>query len=309
MTGLERHLDEYLSLRRALGYKLEEAGRLLADFTHFAERAGVLTVSVDVAVAWATLPAQASPIWVAKRLAVVRGFARYLRTVDCDAEVPPVDLLAAAPARRPVPFLFAAADIAALMAAARSLRNPLRSATFETLIGLLAVTGLRGGEAMRLDRDDIDWGHGLLTVRDTKFGKSRQLHLHPTTLAALRCYETRRDRLCPRPATASLFVSASGTRLRHATVQPTFRALVDQARLGQQNPKPSPRIHSLRHSFAVNTLLGWYRDGQDVQARLPALSTWLGHVDPGSTYWYLSAAPELLGLAARRLETTFGGTA
>jgi integrase/recombinase XerD len=249
------------------------------------------------------LPANASPVWVAARLGVVRGLARYLQTVDADAEVPPADLLPAR-ARRPTPYLYSDADIVALMAAARSLAPPLKAATFETLIGLLAVTGLRGGEAMRLDRGDIDWAGGLLIVRDTKFGKSRQVHLHVTTLAALRRYGRLRDRLCRSPTSASVFVSTSGARLCHATVGPTFRRLVRQAGVGRGGL--SPRIHDLRHSFAVRTLLRWYRDGGDVQARMPALSTYLGHVDPGATYWYLSASPELLGLAARRLEATFG---
>lgn len=305
MTELERHLEEYLALRRALGFRLERAGRLLPAFAAFAERAGVSTVTVELAVAWAVLPANASPAWAAQRLGVVRGFARYLQTVDADAQVPPADLLPAR-ARRPTPYLCSDADVVALMAAARSLAHPLKAATFETLIGLLAVTGLRGGEAMRLDRDDIDWTGRLLTVRGAKFGKSRQVHLHATTLAALRRYGLLRDRLCRSPASASVFISTSGARLCHATVQPTFRRLVRQAGVGLEETTRRPRMHDLRHSFAVRTLLGWYRDGGDVQARLPALSTHLGHVDPGATYWYLSASPELLGLAARRLEATFG---
>jgi integrase len=307
MSELGRHVEEYLALRRAVGFKLASAGRLLAHFAGFAEQAGVHTVTVDVAVAWAALPANASPVWVAKRLCVVRGFARYLTTVDADAEVPPADLLPAR-ARRTTPYLYSDADVAALMTAARALADPLKSATFETLIGLLATTGLRGGEAMRLDQDDVDWVQGLLTVRNTKFGKSRQVHLHETTLQALQGYCVRRDELCPSPATASLLVSTSGARLCHATVQPTFSLLLRQGGVGRVGASPRPRIHDFRHSFAVRTLLRWYRDGDDVQARMPALSTYLGHVDPASTYWYLSAAPELLALAARRLEATFGSS-
>lgn len=181
----------------------------------------------------------------------------------------------------------------------------MKAATFETFIGLIAACGLRGGEAMRLDRDDFDPDQGLLTVRDSKFGKSRQLCLHSTTVNAVCDYGLRRDRLCPSPATASLFVSTTGARLCHATVQPTFRELLRRAGIAR-TAASRPRVHDLRHSFAVNTLIGWYRDGHDVQARIPALSTYLGHIDPGATYWYLSAAPELLALAAERLETTFG---
>jgi integrase/recombinase XerD len=305
MSALGRHVEEYLALRRALGFKLERTGRLLADFVGFAERAGVATVTIEVAAGWAGLPANASPVWIAQRLGVVRVFARYLAAIDPDAEIPPADLLPGR-ARRITPYLYSDADIAALMAAARMLANPLKAATFETLIGLLAATGLRGGEAMRLDRQDLDWGQGLLIVRDTKFGKSRQVHLHDTSLEALRGYGVRRDRLCPWPPTASLFVSTSGARLCHATVQPAFRRLLVQAGVGPRAGSGRPRIHDLRHSFAVRTLLRWYQNGEDVQARMPALSTHLGHVDPGATYWYLSAAPELLALAAQRLEATFG---
>jgi integrase/recombinase XerD len=305
MSELGRHVEQYLAMRRALGFKLERTGRLLVDFVGYAERAGVATVTIEVAVGWAGLPANAHPVWIAQRLGVVRVFARYLAAIDPEAEVPSADLLPGRAARI-TPYLYSDADIAALMAAARTFANPLKAATFETLIGLLAVTGLRGGEAMRLDRQDIDWGQRLLIVRDTKFGKSRRVHLHATSLEALSGYGVRRDRLCPSPATSSVFVSTTGARLCHATVQPEFRHLLVRAGVGPKAGSGRPRIHDLRHSFAVRTLLGWYHDGQDVQARMPALSTHLGHVDPGSTYWYLSAAPELLSLAAQRLEATFG---
>jgi len=304
MTGLRGHLADYLELRRGLGFKLEKEARLLADFAGFAERAGIGTVTVDAAVSWAVLPAGATPVWIAQRLGMVRQFARYLHTVDADAEIPPVGLLPARTARA-TPFLYSLADIAALITAARALPHPLRAATFATLIGLLSATGMRGGEAMRLDRHDVDWEQGALTVRDSKFGKSRLLPLHASTVDALADYRVQRERLCPSPTTASFLVSTSGARLCHATVQPTFRQLLRQAGV-RQTPGARPRLHALRHSFAVRTLLGWYQDGQDVQARIPVLSTYLGHVDPGATYWYLSAAPELLALAADRLEITFG---
>jgi len=193
-----------------------------------------------------------------------------------------------------------------LMAAARQLTPPLRSATFETLIGLLAVTGLRIGEAMRLDRADLDPVERLLTVRDSKYGKSREVLLHQSTVEALRSYGERRDRLCPRPQAPSFFLSTRGTRLIHSTIYPTFRTLVGQAGLAQRSSSRRPRVHDLRHSFAVKTLLGWCRDGGDVSVRTPLLSTFIGHFDPAATYWYLSAAPELLPLAAKRLESAAG---
>lgn len=305
MSQLSGYAADYLELRRALGFKLAKEGRLLRDFAAFAEAAGAGTVTIDLAARWAAKPDSTSPVWAAQRLSMVRGFARYLQTVDPAAQVPPADLLPAR-TRRATPYIYCDADIAALMAAARTLRNPLKAATFQTLIGLLVVTGMRGSEAMRLDDQDLDATAGLLTIRATKFRKSRQLPLHGTTLQALTSYQVLRGRLCRAPATASLLVSTTGARLCHETVQPVFRLLLRQAGIGQAPPLRAT-IHGLRHTFAVNTLLGWYRDGRDVQARMPALSAYLGHAGPAATYWYLSATPELLALAAGRLETTPGG--
>jgi integrase/recombinase XerD len=286
MSQLSYHIEDYLALRRALGFKLEKEGRILPGFAVFAETAGAGTVTVDLAIRWAALPQGASPVWAAQRLSMVRGFARYLQTIDPAAQVPPADLLPAR-TRRATPYIYSDADVAALMAAARTLRDPPKAATFETLIGLLAVTGMRGSEAMQLDRGDLDAASGLLTIRATKFRKSRQLPLHETTLRALSGYQALRDRLCPAPPTASVLVSTTGARLCQATVQPAFRHLL-QAGVGRRASRPRPVIHGLRHTFAVKTLLGWYRDGQDVQARMPALSTYLGHAGPAATYWYYS---------------------
>jgi len=305
VSQLRRHAEDYLALRRSLGFKLAKEGRLLPGFAAFAETRGTGTVTVDLALGWALLPAGVSPVWAAQRLSMVRGFARYLQTVDPSTQLPPADLLPGR-IRRVSPYIYSDADIGALMTAARTLRNPLKAATLETLIGLLAVSGLRGSEAMRLDRGDIDPA-GMLTVRATKFRKSRRLPLHETTLRALAGYQALRDQLCPAPATASILVSTTGARLCHETVQPAFRGLLRLAGVAQDTPRPRPTIHGLRHSFAVKTLTGWYRDGQDVQARMPALSTYLGHASPAATYWYLSATPELLALAAGRLESTPGG--
>jgi integrase/recombinase XerD len=304
MSQLSCHIEDYLALRRALGFKLEKAGRLLPDFAGFAEAADAGTVTIDLAIRWAVLPESASPVWAAQRLSVVRGFARYLQAVDPAAQVPPADLLPA-PTRRATPYIYSDTDVTALMAAARRLRNPLKAATYETLIGLLAATGMRGSEAMQLNRDDLDDTAGLLTVLATKFRKSRQLPLDETTLQALGRYQALRNQLCPAPATASLLVSTTGARLCHATIQPIFRHLVRQAGISQ-TARARPVIHGLRHTFAVKTLLGWYQDGHDVQARMPALSAYLGHAGPAATYWYLSATPELLALAAGRLQAASG---
>jgi len=305
MSDLRAALDDYLAIRRALGFKLTRAGLLLADFVSHQEASGTDTITIDAALAWATLPPNGASEWWAQRLSVVRSFARHLHAIDPAHEVPPTDLL---PGRshRATPYLYSDADIAALMAAAREFRSPLRAATFETLVGLLAVSGLRIGEALRLDRDDVDLVHGVLAIRLSKFGKSREVPLHATTVEALAAYARERDRLCLRPVGPAFFVSTTGTRLLYCNAHLGWLDLVRRAGLQPRSATCRPRPHDLRHSFAVTTLLGWYRDGVDVAARMPMLSTYLGHVHPANTYWYLSAAPELLNLVVVRLEATFG---
>jgi integrase/recombinase XerD len=181
-------------------------------------------------------------------------------------------------------------------------RPSFRAATYETLIGLLACTGLRVGEAIRLDRHDVDYENGVLIVRTSKFGKSRVVAQHPSTISALQAYGCLRDQLHPSLVTSSFFVNMRASRLAYRTVNYTFVGLVKQAKIGPALANGHLRLHDLRHSFAVRTLLQWYRGGGDVQVKLPVLSTYLGHIDPKSTYWYLSAAPELLALASSRLE-------
>jgi integrase len=295
MTDLRAALADYLALRRSLGYKLERSGRLLAEFVSYLEQRGAGRVSVELALSWAA-SSNGESRWPAQRLGMVRGFARYLQAIDPNTEVPPRGLLPSAD-RRPAPYLYSEADITALTAAARELGSPLRAATLETLIGLLAVTGLRVAEVLRLDRQDVDLDQGLLTVRSSKLGKSRMVPLHPSTIEALNTYLARRDQLFPDP---SLFISTTGTRLRASNLRDAFLTVLDTAGL-RARPR-RPRLGGFRHSMAVATLLGWYEQGEDVQAQLPLLSTYLGHVNPRSTYWYLQAAPELLAAAARRLQ-------
>jgi integrase len=252
------------------------------------------------------LPQGVDPSWWGRRLSAVRGFAAYLHTIDSATEVPPADLLPMG-SRRATPYLYSEHDIASVMAAAAALRLPLRAATYRTLIGLLAVTGLRIGEALRLDRGDIDWSHGLLLVRDSKFGKSREIPLHETTVRALEDYLDQRDRLHPALRGPAVFICTTGNRLLYSDAQCTFHHLVLSAALMPRSASCRPRLHDLRHTFAVRTLQDAYRCGGDVQFRLTLLSTYLGHVDPAATYWYLSAAPELLAFAAQRLERSIGG--
>jgi integrase len=193
------------------------------------------------------------------------------------------------------------------MTAAQAISSPLRAGTYQTLTGLLAVTGMRPGEAVSLDRGDADFGEQALTVRHGKFGKSRRLPLHPQTVSALRGYARLRDEHLPRPASPAFFVSLAGTRLIYSNVHLAFQRLARDVGLQPRSPRCRPRLHDLRHTFAVTTLISWYHDGQPVQPRLPLLSTWLGHDSPEDTYWYLHAVPELLTLAAERLEALPGG--
>jgi len=301
MSGLRDRLGDYLTLRRALGFKLVGAAQLLEQFVGFADAAGAETITTSLALRWATLPPTRSTTWHAQRLGVVRCYARWLQAIDPDTEVPPRDLLPGGHPRRVTPYLYSDADVAALLRAAGQLRSPLAATTMQTFFGLLFATGMRRGEALGLDRNDLDPSDAVLSIRTAKFNKPRQLPLHHSTVGALVAYGARRDRLCPHPRTTALFVSTTGARLSATTVSQTFRELLRHSGIQPQSVARRPRIHDARHTFAVNTLLGWYRDGLDVQARLPLLSTYLGHTDPRHTYWYLSAAPELLELAADRM--------
>ncbi len=305
MSGLSEAAEDYLRLRRSLGHDLADAHRLLPRFVAYLDAAGAETVTIAAALAWAMEPDvdPSTSVWP-HRMTVARGFARHMSGLDARTEVPPFGLIPSRQRWRP-PFIYSAADIDALMAEARKIRWRLPAATHETIIGLLAATGMRVGEALKLDRGDIDWADGVLLIRESKFGKTRQVPVLPSTLASLDRYAAVRDELCQQPATASFFVSVRGARVIYAVVQQVFRRLCDESLVGAESTIP-PRIHGLRHTFAVRTLLEWYRTGEDVEARLPWLSTYLGHRDPRSTYWYLSAEPELLALAAGRLELSPG---
>ncbi|HEX2807567.1 MAG TPA: tyrosine-type recombinase/integrase [Kineosporiaceae bacterium] len=302
MTGLRTALGDYLTMRRALGFGLVRDEKLLAQFISYLEVHGKDTVTVADTLDWVQLPARAGQGWLNLRLGVVRGLATYLHTLDPTVEVPPRGLLPGAHPRA-VPYLYCDADITALMVQAGRLRSAVRAATLATLIGLLAVTGLRIGEAIALDDADFDADAGVLVIRHAKGGKPRLVPLHPSTVTALQAYQHRREQCLPHPVSPALFVSTVGRRLHYNDVNATYIKLVARAGLAVRPAPCRPRIHDLRHSFAVATLLDWYRDGCGIASRLPLLSTYLGHVDPKQTYWYLEAAPELMAEAARRLES------
>jgi integrase/recombinase XerD len=285
-------------VRRALGSILDRAEKLLGQFITYLEQQDATVITVKHAVAWATLPG-GDGWWHAMRLTAVRRFAIYLHNLDDRTQIPPPGLLAHGK-QRATPYLYSSSEIDALVAAARRLPAPVAAATYPAMISLLAVTGMRFGEAIALDVSDFDDQTETVIVRSGKFGKSRLLPVHPTTADGLRHYLTQREQLLRTRTLADrgvLFISAAGTRLDHSRAQKTWRTIRAAAGLTPRSANCRPRLHDLRHSFAVATLLDWYRHGADVPALLPTLSTYLGHVDPKSTYWYLSAAPELLELA------------
>jgi integrase/recombinase XerD len=304
MSELSGHVEDYLRLRRALGFKLERAGHLLPQLVAYLEAAGAATVTSDLAIAWARLPGHTQPNHWAQRLAIARGFARYLRALDPATEVPPPGVF---PTRRhrSTPFLWSQRDICRLLESTRALRPAVRAATYEALFGLLATCGMRVGEVVGLDRDDVDLQAGVITIRHAKFDRPRLVPLHPTVTEALSRYAAERDRLCPRPRARAFFVSSVGTRLDRSGVGKTLRKITTS--LGMRTETVHPRAHDLRHSFAVDTLIRWQHSGLSVDEHIATLSTYLGHVSPADTYWYLSASPELMGLAAQRLHTRYGG--
>jgi len=299
MSKLHQALDSYLALRRALGFKLDRAEHLLRLFIDYLHEQQSSFVTTAMALAWVTKSNHASPITLACRLSSVRRFAQHLHASDPRHEVPPVGLI---PYRRIryQPYIYSDEDVAALIQATQGIRHPFKTATYATLFSLLAVTGMRLGEALALDHTDLDWDDAVLIVRDSKFQKSRELPLHSTTLDALSRYADKRNVFCSRPRTQSFFVSISGTRLFNKNVHFSFLKILRNAGLSERRPRP--RIHDLRHSFAVNTIRRWYEDGLDVEPRIASLSTYLGHVSPTSTYSYLTATPELMALAAKRRE-------
>jgi len=307
VSALRTAAEEYLAMRRTLGFKLSTQGPLLMDFVGYCEGQATDRVTTEVAVAWAIdTPRSTDRVWWSHRLAVVRIFARHLQTLYPTTEIPPADVLPAR-YRRVTPYLYSRAQITALVEAAATLTPPLRGRTYQTLIGLLAVTGLRISEACRFDDDDVDLDTGVLTVRDSKFGRSRQVPIHASTATALGGYRTCRDRLCRAPRTPGFFVSMRGTRLNPVSARHTFPDVLAVAGIQAAPGRRRPRLHDLRHSFVVATLLQWHRSGVDVRARLPLLSTYLGHVSPASTYYYTNAVPELLALVAGKLQQHPGG--
>jgi integrase len=303
MSQLQAELTEYLAVRRALGYKLRLPGRLLQRFVKFAERTGATHITTELALKWATQPVHAQPCQWANRLAMVRRLARFCSSNDPRTIVPPPDLLPHR-YRRVAPYIYKDEQILRLLKAAGNLPSAmgLRPHTFATLFGLYVVTGLRATEALHLDRDDVDLINGVLTIRHSKFGKSRYVAVHPSTQRALKRYAQHRDRLCHSPCSPSFFLSDRGTRITYDTLRWTFVKLSHQTGLRLPGDTHGPRLHELRHRLAIITLQRWHRRGMDIECHLPELCAFLGHTHITDTQWYLTATPELLRYALRRVE-------
>jgi integrase len=305
MSPLREALDDYLTIRRHVGFKLETPGRLLAQFVEFLERSGQSTITTELALAWATQPVGVKKHRYRQRLGMIRGFARYLSTLDPTTEIPPRDLLPSTQ-QRIAPYIYSPAEIERMMSAAKALSPPVRGATVQTVIGLLAASGMRLGEALALNDGDVDFDAGVITAVG-KWGKQREIPIHPTTVAALRAYQRIRDRCWPDRPTPALFITRNGLRLTKGAFGKSFRAVIAVAGLEGAGERARPRPHDLRHAFAVRTLIGWHQAGVDIRREMPVLSTYLGHVYPADTFWYLQAVPELLQLAARDLDGLLGG--
>lgn len=304
MSGLGEHLEDYLRLRRGLGFQMDQQASYLSRFVAFLDARGAATVTSDLALEWARSAATVKTITVGYRLSAVRGFARYLHALDPVHEIPASGLVAA-DRRRPVPHIYTADQIAALLYMAGRVRPPLRGLTLRALLGFVASTGMRLGETMALSRGDVDLVAGVVTVRHAKFDRLRLVPLHASVTDELGNYADERDRLCSTPSCERFFVSATGRALQRRDVDVVFAEITTT--IGLRTDTVRPRVHDLRHTFAVRTLIDAHQRGADINAVLPVLSTYLGHVEPANTYWYLEAVPELMQLAAARLEAHQAG--
>ncbi len=306
MSTIHEALETYLAVRRELGSQMRGPEARLRRFVEFLDGEKASGITTELALRWATAPAEATSATWAQRLGDVRRFATWLSATDSQTEIPPQGLLPERYSRRP-PYIYSDEELARIVHEAARLPSPrgLRAWSYATLFGMLAATGLRIGEALALDRDDVDLQAGILRVRSAKFGKSRFVPVHDSTRWALRRYEKRRDHLLPHPGSPPAFLlSERGMRVTQCSARYNF-AVVSRA-IGLRAPTTGgrhghgPRLHDMRHRLAVRTLIRWYQEGRNVERELPKLSTYLGHGHVADTYWYLEAVPELLRLATER---------
>ena len=307
MSTIRDSLIQYVTVRRALGAKFYEPALALDHFVDLLERERAEFITIDLALRWAMEPKLVQRATWGRRLSQVRGFAAWLSATDIRNEVPPKRLLNAR-RRRNSPHIYTEQEIDLLMTQAARLhsRTGMRALTYSTLIGLLVATGLRPSEAIGLDRSDVDLVNGILSIRESKFGKSRFVPIEESTRAALEHYTQCRDRICQLRLTDAFLIGERGMRLNACSARSMFarisravglRAPTEDVRTGH-----GPRLQDFRHSFATGRLVEWYRAGLDVTLELPKLATYLGHVDVGLTYWYIEAVPELLQFAAKYLD-------
>ena len=301
MRELSVLLEQYLQTRRAAGAKLKDPEWLVRQFLSFLAQRQATVITTELALQWAIEPRNVQPFYRHRRLAEVRRFARYASAVDSRHEIPPQGLL---PYRkhRAQPYIYTAEEIVAVINAAKQLRGRIRPLTYSIILGLLSVTAMRSGEVVNLDRDDVDLRQGLITIGNAKFGKSRMVTCHQSTRKVLSEYAARRDELLPCPISSAFFVSDQGKRISPHMLRNTFANLSRATGLRGVTDTCGPRLQDIRHTYVVHTLMQWYRDDIDVECWLPRLSTWLGHVGIGETYWYLSAVPQLMEQAARKLD-------
>ena len=304
MNPLEQALTEYLRIRRSLGFRLREPETSLRNFVAFLQAEGASYITRELALRWATQPTKVQPSTWAWRLGMVRCFAIWHSAAEPRTEIPPAGLLPHRYRRKP-PHIYSEEEIQKLLRQTRQLPSAegLRARTYTTLFGLLLATGMRVNEALNLDQPDIDLDLGILHIRRTKFGKSRYVPVHRSTISALKKYAEARDCLFPAPHTPAFLISERGRRITEWIARYTFAKLSQQVglRLPAKGHGRGPRLHDMRHRFAARTLIHWYRAGCDVERELPKLATYLGHVHINDTYWYLEAVPELLQLATDRL--------
>ena len=295
--------ENYLAMRRALGFKLKRPGRFIREFVAWMENRGTAQITTRLALEWATQPQHLQKSEWAARLSAVRAFAQYWSAIDGTNEVPPHGLLPFR-ASRAAPYLYSETEIQELLQAARDMPAPfkLQPPTYHCLLGLLTIAGLRISEALNLELRDVNLAEGLLTIRSSKFDKSRLVPLHPTATEVLAEYVAQRNQVFPERPDAAFFPSKTGARLDAGQVRRVFYRLSRQVGIRGASARRGPRLHDFRHRFAVQTLLRWYRAGEDVKRRLPILSTYLGHGHVTDTYWYLSNTPELMAGAGECLE-------
>ena len=313
MKSLPAHLVEYIAARRALGTRLEEPAQTLRHFTKFLARKRSAHITTTLALEWAQQSKHVQRATWARKLSMVRQFARWVHAIDPRHQIPPPRLLGVRHRRNP-PHIYSDEEIAALMAEAAKCDSDtgMRSLNLETIIGLLAATGLRPGEAFALQRKDVDLQAGVLMIRESKFGKTRQVPIHPSTVRALEHYARRCDQLFCHPGESRFFLSDHGTALDASAVRRWFCQISRNCGLREKSAGHrcgrGPRLQDLRHTFATRRLVEWYRARQNVTVQLPKLSTYLGHSSVSCTYWYIQAVPELLALATEfQLPSSHGG--